>query len=373
MSAVTRFGPTPDQIEQQIRYALSRLNATNGHHLFEDVCRHFARHYITDNILPATGPVSAGGDQGRDFETFYSYISQGIPGSFISIEQRGPVVFICTLQKANLSAKIKNDVFKVIRGGPVDRIYVFCEADVPVSQRHEIIQWARQEFGLSLEILDGHCIAENLATPNTVWIAERYLGVWAGEPQQSAPSGAYHRTTSTDSWKQHQAPRTHVRAYGHVAGIPIGTIFSSRRDLASAGVHRLLQAGICGNTQDGAESVIVSGSGYFEDRGRSIIYRGASNRVEPRRPAERQPLSPLNMSLLVSHSHGKPVRVVRQVIASATSGDHKSTTTKGYRYDGLYIVSACWTDPSDESSERVWRVKLSQIDNENPSDVLSHA
>jgi hypothetical protein len=57
----------PAQIIAQIRFALARLSERNAHHEWEHVCRHLTRERICSNILPATGPVQAGGDQGRDF------------------------------------------------------------------------------------------------------------------------------------------------------------------------------------------------------------------------------------------------------------------------------------------------------------------
>lgn len=63
-----------DQIIAQIRFQLEQLSAKNAHHDFEHLCRHMTRARICTNILPATGPVSAGGDQCRDFETFRTYL-----------------------------------------------------------------------------------------------------------------------------------------------------------------------------------------------------------------------------------------------------------------------------------------------------------
>ena len=71
-----------DQVISQIRFQLEQLSAKNAHHDFEHLCRHLARAKICGNIIPATGPVSAGGDQGRDFETFRTYLSSS-PITFI--------------------------------------------------------------------------------------------------------------------------------------------------------------------------------------------------------------------------------------------------------------------------------------------------
>ena len=63
-------------IINRIRFALEQLSVKNQHHDFEHICRYIAKARICRNILPATGPVSKGGDQGRDFETFRSYLQE---------------------------------------------------------------------------------------------------------------------------------------------------------------------------------------------------------------------------------------------------------------------------------------------------------
>ena len=64
----------PAQVASQVHFALSQLPAQNAHHTFEEICRHLTRQFICSNVLPATGPVSAGGDQVatlRRFERTY--------------------------------------------------------------------------------------------------------------------------------------------------------------------------------------------------------------------------------------------------------------------------------------------------------------
>jgi hypothetical protein len=179
---------TPDVAAQQIRYALSQLRSRNAHHQFEDLCRYFAIQRISRNILPATGPVSAGGDQGRDFETFRTYISGHFLHSFLAVENTLPVVFTCTLQTDGLAAKIKADVALIAAGSRVEAVYFFSEADIPVGKRHELISWAAEEHSLYLEVFDGTALAELLAQPSIFWIAERILAL----PSSLRPSRMAH-------------------------------------------------------------------------------------------------------------------------------------------------------------------------------------
>ncbi|MEU0185443.1 YDG/SRA domain-containing protein [Streptomyces sp. NPDC006207] len=51
---------------------------------------------------------------------------------------------------------------------------------------------------------------------------------------------------------------------GEVPNVEVGQPFESRRLAHEAGVHRPLQAGICGTKKTGAESIVVSG-GYKDD------------------------------------------------------------------------------------------------------------
>jgi hypothetical protein len=92
---------TLDQLASQIRFHLEQLSARDGHHDFEHLCRHLARVRICSNILPATGPVSAYGDQGRDFETFRTYLYESpiSNSSFVGLVFKGPIAFACTLTK----------------------------------------------------------------------------------------------------------------------------------------------------------------------------------------------------------------------------------------------------------------------------------
>lgn len=60
----------PDELAKYIQYRLGMLGEENAHHRFEELCFRIARATVASHLLPPTGPVSAGGDQGRDFESF---------------------------------------------------------------------------------------------------------------------------------------------------------------------------------------------------------------------------------------------------------------------------------------------------------------
>jgi len=168
------------EVRQQIRFELDQLRVRNAHHEFEHLCRDLARLRICSNILPATGPVSAGGDQGRDFETYRTYLhSTSLADStFMSLVSERPLVFACTTQSKGISAKIKADVGIIVKGNfAVEGIYCFCTENVPVAERHALREWAKKVHGTQLEILDGQAISESLSDRELFWIAERHLHI----------------------------------------------------------------------------------------------------------------------------------------------------------------------------------------------------
>lgn len=148
------------------------------------------------------------------------------------------------------------------------------------------------------------------------------------------------------------------RYFGEIPGIPIGTTWQSRRDVAAAGVHRPIQAGISGTKTEGADSVVVSG-GYEddEDRGDEIIYTGAGgNDSSSRRQVRDQSIEQTGIAgLITSQLDGLPVRVVR-----GWEGDPSYSPSSGYRYDGLYRVDRHWSERG-RSGFRVWRFHLVKL------------
>jgi hypothetical protein len=170
---------TKSELRLQIRFALSQLSPQNKHHEFEHLARQFARLRIASNVVPATGPVGAGGDQARDFETFRSYIKSSpiADSTFVASVADKRIVFCCSLQK-KIEPKIKEDVNAIVdSGAQIGAIYYFCEADIPVGKRHALEEWAASSHHVDLQILDGQALSEQLTDHDVWWIAEEYLSI----------------------------------------------------------------------------------------------------------------------------------------------------------------------------------------------------
>ncbi len=163
-----------------IRFRLEQLSAQNAHHDFELLCFHLARIKIDPFFLPATGPVSSAGDQGRDFESFRTNLPANLnTDEFIGIFRREQKfgVGACSLQ-TDYVAKVKEDVAKIMGSGTlVMIIYFFTIQDIPVGKRHELQDWVKKTHKVDLEIFDGQAISTFLADPDAFWIAQQYLAI----------------------------------------------------------------------------------------------------------------------------------------------------------------------------------------------------
>jgi hypothetical protein len=167
------------ELKALIRFQLAQLSARNAHHDFEHLAFELAKLRIASNFMPATGPVSSGGDQGRDFETFRSFLARSriASSSFVANVSEGTVVGACTLDKRT-STKIKSDLKTIFSSSDKPgAIVYFCERDLPVAQRHELKDLCKTEYQASLEIFDGQSISDLLAAPDTFWIAEQFLSL----------------------------------------------------------------------------------------------------------------------------------------------------------------------------------------------------
>lgn len=180
-------GPSPAQLSRVIRFHLNELGSLNAHHDFEHLARHIARARLYSNILPATGPVSAGGDGGRDFESFRTNLPFPLTANSPFLAEASgarEVVFACSLEK-RIEPKIRKDLRSIVEGGSVDEIVYFCEADFPIGRRRRLKAWAQDNHNVELRIFDGQAIAEWLADRDLFWIAQQYLSL----PAELAPAG----------------------------------------------------------------------------------------------------------------------------------------------------------------------------------------
>jgi hypothetical protein len=156
------------EAEKYVLYLLKELRGDNGHQLFEAVSARLARTTASSNILVATGPVAAGGDQGRDAESFFTRLPDEMPGAagFIGQASTEPVVVACTLQEDGVPTKIKNDLVSICsQGEPVSHVVYYCVAGVPTAKQHELQAQARTTHDVTLDIFDGQKIATLLAMP----------------------------------------------------------------------------------------------------------------------------------------------------------------------------------------------------------------
>lgn len=183
-------GPEPDpgravgpsaipEAENYIQWRLSDMAARNEHHLFETVATRVARRRISSNILIATGPVSAGGDQQRDAETYTTRIPDELPHSagFSASASTAPVVVACTVQRDGLKAKVRADLAGICAStaAPVEHVAFFCAHSIPEAATHELQREARDTYDVTLDIFCGVDIAMMLAEPDLVWVAQYYL------------------------------------------------------------------------------------------------------------------------------------------------------------------------------------------------------
>jgi hypothetical protein len=167
------------EVNRYIKFQLNELSVNNAHHIFEDLCLHLTQARICSNILPATGPVSKGGDQGRDFETFDTELkSSPIANStFIGLKSDKKIAFSCSTAK-DIINKIKRDVKSILSHElPCDKIVYFCTENIAVSERHKLEKWAQDKYSILIEIFDGNAITNLLVDRELFWMAIKYLDV----------------------------------------------------------------------------------------------------------------------------------------------------------------------------------------------------
>lgn len=171
----------PMETEAFIAFALQQLSVRNKHHEFEQICFRCAKARISSNIRVATGPVSAGGDQGRDGETFATDLpiesELGASTRFVENASLEPWVMACTLQKNGLRAKVLDDLEAITAdiAQPVARVLYFSVHDISAGHRHELERAARDDRGVELQLFTSADVKVWLAETDLLWVAQRML------------------------------------------------------------------------------------------------------------------------------------------------------------------------------------------------------
>lgn len=171
---------TPLEAELYIRFLLEQLSTRNEHHTFERVAFEVAKRRLSSNLRLATGPVSAGGDQGRDAESYYTRLPEELPGAggFVGRAGTEPLVVACTTQRKSLRTKIRSDLASICAKGPaVSWVAFFLTADMPVAARHAAEEEADRKHGVRLHVVDGQELSNTLTDQDLVWLAEAHLGL----------------------------------------------------------------------------------------------------------------------------------------------------------------------------------------------------
>jgi hypothetical protein len=203
------------ELRAYIRYQLAQLAARNGAHEFEQLCFALARLRHVSNVQPATGPVQAGGDQGRDFESYRTYLqSSSLARSvFLSLASSDVVVGACTLEKRDTAAKVRSDLAVIFGDGVrADAVIYFCEPNIPVARRHQLQEECLAAYGAVLSLHDGAAIADQLADPDTFWIAEQYLLIPADMFPSDVGDEDYHKRRTR--WLDERTQRIEAKLDG---------------------------------------------------------------------------------------------------------------------------------------------------------------
>ncbi len=182
--------------------------------------------------MPATGPVAAGGDDGRDGESYWSIIASELSGTsqFSALATDENVVLAVTTQRDEIPSKIRSDLGKIcMDSAPVDRVIYFTVAPVNISKRHEIQKHARETYSVVLDIWDAQAIADELASQDLFYLAVDYLHL----PSSLAPERQETEGTLPDWYRE---DRTHWRGKRDLVGT-IGELVDLRESLRFSALH----------------------------------------------------------------------------------------------------------------------------------------
>ncbi|MFC4056083.1 hypothetical protein ACFOY4_40895 [Actinomadura syzygii] len=167
------------EAEAFIRFRLVEMSSRNEHHRFEEIATRVAQKRISSNIMIATGPVSSGGDQQRDAESFTTRLPHELPhaAGFVAAASTLPVVVACTVQSGGLRQKVLDDLAGICAEGaaPVEHVAYFSVHSISEGITHDLQRVARESYRVILDVFCGGDIATFLAQQDLVWVARHYL------------------------------------------------------------------------------------------------------------------------------------------------------------------------------------------------------
>lgn len=149
-------------------------------------------------------------------------------------------------------------------------------------------------------------------------------------------------------------------------GVLVGECWEDRLECRQWGAHFPHVSGIAGQSNHGAQSVVLSG-GYVddEDHGEYFLYTGSGgrdlsgNKRTSNTQSFDQKFEKSNLALKVSCLKGYPVRVVRSHKEKRSS----YAPERGLRYDGVYRIEKCWRKQGMQGF-KVCRYLFVRCDNE---------
>ncbi|PBK75340.1 hypothetical protein ARMSODRAFT_1079631 [Armillaria solidipes] len=149
---------------------------------------------------------------------------------------------------------------------------------------------------------------------------------------------------------------------GKIEGQPVGTRYMDRTAMLEAGMHGSLRRGIY-SFKGSARSVVLS-DGYEEfnkDKGDRIRLCGEGGRSKDGKvQVKGQKYTHGNRALQKSMESDQPVRVIRGYRLHS-----KYAPNNGFRYDGLYNVTACY-HKRDENGYKIILFKLERLPGQLP-------
>ncbi len=223
---------TAEQLVQQVRFGLETLRERNGHHEFEAICLGVARRRIVSNLLPATGPVSSGGDQGRDAESHWTNLPNEIGSAsvFAGTATAEHVALACTMQRDNVPTKVRADLKSICESSlPVDRVIYFTVTPLQVAKRHELQEEALRDRRVKLDVWDAQALAHALSDSDLFYLAVQYLHL----PSELSPA-PQETDDELPAWYVTDRTRWRNRVEG---ANTLGELLNLRRPLRYATFH----------------------------------------------------------------------------------------------------------------------------------------